>query len=89
VAAAWWWSWLLAGVGLTGLWIAGSRNAVGWAIGVAAQVLWIAYALATDQPGFLISAAGYGFVHARNWWRWRTQTGEHHDRPTGAVEGRR
>lgn len=70
--AAWWWSWLLAAVGLVGLWLAGSKHRAGWAVGVAAQVLWITYALVSAQYGFLASAAAYGFVYARNWWRWRT-----------------
>jgi hypothetical protein len=74
VNAAWWWSWLLAAIGLTGLWLAGSRRAAGWAIGIAVQVLWVAYGLAADQWGFIASAVGYGAVNARNLWRWRSTT---------------
>lgn len=64
------WSYLLTAVGVTGLLLAGSKRKLGWAIGLGAQVLWIAYALATEQYGFLISAVVYGTVYARNWWRW-------------------
>lgn len=60
------WSYGLAAIGITGLLLAGSKRKVGWAIGFGAQILWIAYALATDQPGFLVSAFAYGFVYARN-----------------------
>ncbi len=67
----WWWSWLLTAVGVTGLFLAGSKRKLGWAIGLGAQVLWIAYALVTVQYGFLASAFAYGFVYARNWLRWR------------------
>ena len=67
---AWWWSWLLTAVGIAGLWIAGMRMSLGWAIGLAAQGLWIAYAVATRQWGFIASAFAYGFVYARNWRRW-------------------
>lgn len=70
---AWWWSYLLTAVGVTGLVLSGSKRTVGWAIGLGAQVLWLAYALATSQYGFLLSAFAYGTVYARNWWRWRNE----------------
>jgi hypothetical protein len=69
----WWWSWLLTAVGVTGLYFAGRKRAVGWAIGLAAQGLWIAYALTTRQWGFLLSAAIYGWVYGLNFLRWRTE----------------
>lgn len=69
----WWWSWLLTAVGIIGLFLAGSKRKLGWAIGLAAQVLWIAYALTTEQYGFLASAFAYGWVYARNWLRWRRE----------------
>lgn len=66
----WWWSWLLTSVGVLGLWLAGSRRRVGWAVGIAAQVLWVTYALQTQQYGFLVSAVAYGTVFSRNWIAW-------------------
>lgn len=65
------WSFLLAGVGIAGLWLAGSERWVGWAIGILAQVAWAVYALATHQYGFLLSSAGYAFVYSRNLLRWK------------------
>lgn len=65
----WWWSWSLAAVGLWGLWLAGSRKRAGWLVCFGAQGLWIAYALATEQYGFIATALAYGFVYARNWRR--------------------
>lgn len=53
-----WWSWLLTIVGVTGLYFAGRRRALGWAIGLGAQALWLAYAISTRQWGFLASAGG-------------------------------
>lgn len=61
-----WWSLLLTAVGLAGLWLAGQDNRWGWAVGLGAQLLWIAYAVTTSQWGFLLSAGAYGFVYARN-----------------------
>lgn len=66
-----WWSWLLAAVGVTGLFLAGSSNKLGWALGFGAQLLWVVYAVVTEQWGFIASALAYGFVYARNWLRWR------------------
>lgn len=64
------WPWLLSVVGLIGLWLAGKRRALGWYVGLGAQLLWVAFALITGQLGFLLSAVGYGVVYARNAWRW-------------------
>jgi hypothetical protein len=66
-----WWSWTLAAIGVTGLFLAGSNRKAGWAIGLGVQALWIAYAFATRQWGFIASAVAYGAVNVRNWLRWR------------------
>lgn len=67
------WSYLLAAIGIFGLWAAGSKKSWGWLIGVGAQLLWIAYGLSTHQYGFIVSALAYGFVYGRNYWKWRLQ----------------
>lgn len=59
------WSYALAVVGLTGLWLAGSGKALGWMVGVGAQALWIAYAVATQQWGFILTAVAYAAVYLR------------------------
>jgi hypothetical protein len=64
------WSFVLAGIGVTGLLLAGSRLKIGWMINFLAQILWVAYGLYTRQWGFIISAFAYGYVYARNWWKW-------------------
>ena len=66
-----WWSWVLTLVGVTGLFLAGSKRKAGWALGLGAQLLWVSYAIATEQWGFIASAFAYGWVYARNWLRWR------------------
>jgi hypothetical protein len=62
------WSYLLTAVGIFGLWLAGraSTRAGGWAVGIGAQTLWIAYAVSTEQWGFIASALLYGSVYIRN-----------------------
>jgi hypothetical protein len=51
------WTWALTGVQVMGLWVAGRGQAWGWMVGSAVQPGWIAYALLTDQPGFVIGCA--------------------------------
>lgn len=64
------WSFLLAAVGLLGVWLAGRKSWTGWAVGIVSQVLWITYGLTTGQYGFFLSAFAYGAMYARNWWLW-------------------
>lgn len=70
------WSWILTAVGVFGLRLAGRHNPLGWAVGLGAQGLWIAYALTTRQYGFLVSAGAYGWVYARNFTAWRQTPSE-------------
>ena len=64
------WSYVLTVIGITGIYLAGRRNLYGWVVGLSAQVLWIAYAVATEQWGFIVSAFAYGSVYANNWRKW-------------------
>lgn len=64
------WSFILAGVGLTGLWLQGSGRWYGWAFTIVGQTAWIAYSLLFGQWGFLLGTAGYLFVATRNLRRW-------------------
>lgn len=70
-----WWSWVLTIWGVASLILAGRRKtaALGWAVGLSVQLLWIAYALATKQWGFIFSALACGAACARNWFTWRRE----------------
>lgn len=65
------WSYLLTAVGVFGLWLAGRKDRRGWMVGIGAQTLWIAYATATQQWGFYISALAYGWVYIKNAHAWK------------------
>lgn len=67
------WSWLLTCVGVFGLWLAGRKSYWGWAVGISAQLLWVAYAITTRQWGFLASAGAYGWVYVKNFRTWRNE----------------
>ena len=87
------WSYALAVVGIFGIWLAGRRNLWGWAVGCAAQGLWIVYALATEQYGFIASALAYAAVYGRNWRRWYVERRDAipdpaEDHPQAASAGR-
>ena len=69
--APWYWSWILTAIGVFGLYIASRKLAWGFLVGLAAQVLWVVYAVATEQYGFIVSALLYGWVYSRNFKTWR------------------
>ena len=69
----WLWSWILTAIGIFGLYIAGSKKSWGWLVGLSAQGLWLAYAISTEQYGFIVSAFAYGFVYLRNFLAWRRE----------------
>lgn len=73
MAFEFWGSIVLAVVGLIGMEVAGRRSHWGWFIGMCAQVLWIIFATVTGQYGFYLSAAGYGLMYGKNWWKWRVE----------------
>lgn len=65
-----WWSIILTVVGVTGLFFLTKKKWYGFAIGLGAQVLWVSYAVATRQWGFLGSCVAYGAVNLiglNNW----------------------
>ena len=76
------WSYLLTAVGIFGIYLAGRKNLYGWAVGLGAQVLWIAYAFSTEQWGFIVSAFAYGSVYAKNWSRWAKEN-ENNEQTSG------
>lgn len=66
------WSWLLGILGVTGLWIAGRQVWWGWLINLSNEVLWVIYAIVTEQYGFILMALAYAIVYARNAVAWRS-----------------
>lgn len=71
------WSFVLAAVGIAGIYLAGRKSKWGWGLGLAAQVLWLVFALTTAQYGFILTAVAYGAVYGKNLWQWHKE-----DRPS-------
>ena len=62
------WSWILGAAAVAVFWIIGSGHLrLGWALAFAQEILWGIYALVTHQLGFLVMAAVFLAVYARNW----------------------
>lgn len=68
-----WWSWILTIVGVFGLYLAGKKSPIGWAVGIGAQFLWLSYAITTHQWGFIFSSLAYGWVYTKNYVSWRRE----------------
>lgn len=71
------WSWLLTAVGLTGFILAGKKVWWCWYINIGCQVLWFAYAIVTDQYGFIVAALAYTFVFTKNAIAWTKERNTH------------
>jgi len=65
------WSWILAAIGVTGIFLVGRKTIWGWLILCVNECLWIAYALATDQYGFIAMALAYAAVYIKSYIHWR------------------
>ena len=64
------WSWLLAFVGVTGIFFVGKKTPMGWVILFTNECIWIAYALATKQYGFIVMALAYMAVYVKSYRSW-------------------
>lgn len=65
-----WWSWALTLIGVTGFWLAGRKVWWCWYVNIANQVLWVAYAVLSQQWGFLLGVPIYLLVFGRNAVHW-------------------
>ena len=70
------WSWILAVIGVTGIYFVGRKTIWGWLVLLTNECIWIAYALATDQYGFIFMATAYSIVYVRSYLHWRRDEAE-------------
>lgn len=73
------WSWVLTAAGVGGMYLAGKKNKWGWIIGICSQFLWIAFAIATSQYGFIVASILYGTVYAKNFINWQKEENNDQD----------
>ena len=65
-----WLSWTLSATSALMLWLMGNKSVWGPRVGIANQVLWIAYCVGTKQWGLLPGVLVYTVIHIRNAWSW-------------------
>lgn len=66
-----WASYLLAAVSLFTTWQLGRKKSWGWLVATGQQVLWLAYAVATGQYGFVVTALVFAPLSMHNYVKWR------------------
>ena len=64
------WSWVLAVIGVAGIYFVGRKTIWEWLVLLFNECLWITYALITDQYGFIFSALAYAIVYIRSYIHW-------------------
>ena len=64
------WSWVLAVIGVAGIYFVGRKTIWGWLVLLFNEALWIIYALISDQYGFIFSALAYAIVYIRSYIHW-------------------
>ena len=64
------WSYVLAAIGVTGIFFVGRKTIWGWHILLVNEALWITYAIITKQYGFILSAIAYAAVYIRSYIHW-------------------
>lgn len=72
--------WILSIIGVTAMLMVGGKHWHGWVIAFANECLWVAYALATNQKGFIFGAIIYGTANLRNAYVWAVKEGGLHDK---------
>ena len=64
------WSWILAVIGVTGIFLVGKKTIWGWLVLTTNELLWIGYALNTKQYGFIVMATAYMIVYIKSYIEW-------------------
>ena len=80
------WSYVLAAIGVTGMFFVGKKTIWGWLVLCINEVIWIAYAIATDQYGFIIMALAYTAVYIKSYMGWKSEAESGTPQPPKAAE---
>lgn len=65
-----WLPWALSAATIMTMWLAGSRNQLGWWLGIASQVGWFWLSVQVETWGLLVLPVVLTFVYARNLYAW-------------------
>jgi len=67
------WSWILAVIGVTGIFFVGKKVVWAWLVLLVNEFIWIAYAITTKQYGFIVMATAYAIVYVRSYLSWNLE----------------
>ena len=67
------WSWVLAAIGVTGMFLVGRKTVWGWLVLLANETLWTIYAIHTKQYGFIAMALAYAGVYIKSFIHWKRE----------------
>ena len=70
------WSWILAVIGVAGIYFVGRKTIWGWLVLLFNETLWITYAIITKQYGFIFSALAYAVVYIKSFIHWNREDKE-------------
>ena len=65
------WSWVLAVIGVSGIYFVGRKKKWAWLWLIFNECLWIIYAVTTKQYGFIFAAVAYSAVYIKSFLHWR------------------
>jgi hypothetical protein len=66
------WSWLLAFMGITGMYFVGKKRWEAFLWLIVMECLWIVFAIQTKTYGFIVGSVAYMVVYTRNAKLWRS-----------------
>ena len=67
------WSWILAVIGVIGIYFVGRKHRWAWLWLIFNECLWVVYAVITDQYGFILAAVAYTAVYIKSFLHWRQE----------------
>jgi nicotinamide riboside transporter PnuC len=70
------WSWVLAIIGVTGIFLVGKKTIWGWLVLLLNETIWIIYAVNTEQYGFIVMALAYAAVYVKSYIHWKREENE-------------
>jgi|LauGreDrversion4_2_1035121.scaffolds.fasta_scaffold04379_19 hypothetical protein len=70
------WSYVLAAIGVTGIFFVGRKTIWGWLVLLLNECLWIVYAVTTKQYGFIFAAIAYAVVYIKSFLHWKNEDEE-------------
>jgi hypothetical protein len=65
------WSWILALIGVTGIYFVGRKTIWGWFVLGFNECLWMIYAITSHQYGFIFASLAYAATYTRSYLHWK------------------